>query len=149
MRIRPAQPQDIEQIIELCEAHAKYEAYNFQKKDKAEALFNYLFVDKASIHCLVVTNHFQLLGYATYMKQFSTWEVAHYLYLDCLFLLENARGKGIGQKMMNEIKAMAKKMECSWIEWQTPKFNEDAIRFYQRIGASSKSKERFCWEVSF
>lgn len=146
MIIRPAKPQDIEQIIELCEAHALYEDYFFIKTDKVKSLSNYLFNHQELVHCLVIVENTHLLGYVTFMKQFSTWEATCYLYLDCLFLDQKIRGKGIGKKIMNKVKEFAQENDCSWIEWQTPKSNEKAIHFYQKIGANSKSKERFYWK---
>ena len=147
MIIRAAAPQDMEQIIELCALHAEYEAYNFHETHNADALFNCLFVQQEVVHCLVVEENNQLLGYATYMKQFSTWEAGHYLYLDCLFLRAHARGRGIGRKLLHELQGIAQKKKCGWMEWQTPKSNENAIRFYKRIGAFSKTKERFSWKA--
>ena len=38
-------------------------------------------------------------------------------------------------------------MRCSHIQWQTPEFNKRAIKFYDRIGAQSKSKMRYFLDV--
>jgi GNAT superfamily N-acetyltransferase len=81
------------------------------------------------------------------MKQFSTWDTDFYIYMDCLFLTEESRGYGIGEKMMNVIKLEAKKLNCSLIQWQTPNFNTRAIKFYNRIGGISKTKERYFLKV--
>ena len=146
MEIRFAQKEDIEQIIELCEALAEYEKANYSKFGKAELLSNYLFGQDEILSCLVAVEQSRVVGYATFMKQFSTWEAKHYLYLDCLFLKPAIRGKGIGKKMMMKIKEIAAQKKCSWIEWQTPNFNDKAINFYHKIGAKSKLKERFFWD---
>ena len=145
MKIRHAQKGDIEQIIELCEAHAKYEKATYDKRGKASLLSDYLFNQNDVLDCLVVVENSEIVGYATFMKQFSTWNTGYYLYLDCLFLKASIRGKGIGEKMMTKIYEIAIQKKCSWIEWQTPDFNDGAINFYNKIGASSKSKERFYW----
>ena len=58
-------------------------------------------------------------------------------------MTEKARGFGTGEKLIDEIKAEARKLECDHIQWQTPDFNIRAIKFYDRIGATSKSKERY------
>ncbi|MBL4707385.1 MAG: hypothetical protein JKY48_02970 [Flavobacteriales bacterium] len=39
----------------------------------------------------------------------------------------------------------SKQLGASLIQWQTPDFNVDAIRFYKRRGATSKLKGRFFW----
>ncbi len=71
----------------------------------------------------------------------------YYLYLDCLYLSEKTRGKGIGAQIMNKIKVYAKSINCSEIQWQTPDFNKEAIDFYKKLGADSKTKERFNWKI--
>ena len=42
----------------------------------------------------------------------------------------------------------AKKLGIKEIKWQTPTFNTRAIKFYDRIGGKSKSKERYFFEVT-
>ncbi|MEP5913610.1 MAG: GNAT family N-acetyltransferase, partial [Flavobacteriaceae bacterium] len=81
------------------------------------------------------------------MKQFSTWDSDFYIYMDCLFMTEESRGFGIGEKLINKIKLEGVKNQCTHIQWQTPDFNKRAIKFYNRIGAESKSKERFFLKV--
>jgi GNAT superfamily N-acetyltransferase len=103
----------------------------------------HLFANAPTLYCLVVEIDAQLIGYATYMKQFSTWDSKFYVYMDCLFLNDLCRGLGIGEQLMHRIKIESVKLDCELIQWQTPDFNEGAIRFYNRIGASSKTKERF------
>ena len=104
---------------------------------------SHLFSEEPSLYCLIAEHENQLIGYATYMKQFSTWDCAYYIYMDCLFLSENARSFGIGVKLIDRIKIEGTKLACSHIQWQTPNFNIRAMKFYDRIGASSKSKERY------
>lgn len=145
MKIRFAKEADIEQIIDLCTAHAAYEKALYNKEGKAHLLLDYLFRQQEVLTCLVVLDQSDIVGYATCMKQFSTWEAEYYLYLDCLFLKEGIRGQGIGQQLMRKIKELAMQKKCSWIEWQTPSFNDKAIHFYKKIGARSASKERFFW----
>ena len=81
------------------------------------------------------------------MKQFSTWDANFYIYLDCLYLKENTRGKGLGKMIMEKIKEYGKSNNCNIIQWQTPDFNKKAITFYNKIGGKSKSKERFYLDI--
>jgi GNAT superfamily N-acetyltransferase len=37
----------------------------------------------------------------------------------------------------------ARRQQIDHLEWQTPAWNEDAIRFYRRQGASHANKVRF------
>jgi GNAT superfamily N-acetyltransferase len=64
------------------------------------------------------------------------------MYVDCLFLKENARGNGTGKQIMELIRAFSKEEDCSIIQWQTPNFNTGAIKF-TRLGAERKTKKDF------
>mgnify|MGYP000323580294 CR=1 FL=1 len=145
--IRFVKPSDIDELILLCKAHAQYEKAPFSIGDKKTSLKKHLFSKVPTLYCLVVELDSELIGYATYMKQFSTWDANFYLYMDCLFLNEESRGLGLGEVLMNRIKEEAIKLDCELIQWQTPIFNTGAIKFYRRIGAEDKTKERFFWET--
>lgn len=145
--IRLAEPKDLPEIVELCRQHALFERAEYDKSGKHELLKEHLFSDHPSLSCIVAQLDNSIVGYATFMKQFSTWDADFYLYMDCLFLTEDARGYGIGERLMNRIKEEARKLGCNMIQWQTPEFNERAMKFYRRIGAHSKTKERFFLEL--
>lgn len=147
MNIRFAKEKDVPQIIALCAAHASYEKTKFKSDNKQELLSKHLFHSSNAIKCLVVELHNEIVGYATFMKQFSTWDACFYLYLDCLYLKEKVRGKGLGFQIMERLKEYAKSENCEVIQWQTPSFNSDAIDFYHKIGANSKSKQRFFLDI--
>ncbi len=146
-KIRFAKKEDINQIIYLCEAHAHYEQAQYDRQDKVQQLNNDLFSDTPKLFCLVVESKNGLLGYATYMKQYSTWDACEYIYMDCLYIEEKARSLGIGEMVVRRIQEEGKKLNCKLIQWQTPDFNTRAIKFYDRIGATSKSKERFFLKI--
>ncbi len=141
--IRFAQEGDLAAMVQLCKAHADYEQCPYDVTGKAEALAQHIFSQQPALFCLVAEQENELIGYATYMKQYATWDAAFYIYMDCLFLTEAARGFGIGEQLVKRIQLEATKLNCSLIQWQTPNFNVRAIKFYKRIGASAKSKERF------
>ena len=81
------------------------------------------------------------------MKQFSTWDASFYVYMDCLYLEEAIRGLGVGKEFMKKIREYAIDNGCKEIQWQTPYFNKQALNFYNKLGAQSKTKERFFWKV--
>ena len=84
MKIRFAQKKDLPQIIDLCEEHAAYEKAEYNPKNKSELLSNSIFGQNPVLNCLVAENDNGIIGYATFMKQFSTWDANFYIYLDCL-----------------------------------------------------------------
>jgi len=147
MKIRFAEEKDLTSIIELCKAHAQYERSSFKEENKKELLSKYILNPDSNIKCLIAESDTEIIGYATFFKQFSTWDVGYYIYVDCLFLKDSARGKGTGKQIMELIRVFSKEEGCSVIQWQTPNFNTRAIKFYSQLGAERKSKERFFWKV--
>jgi len=151
--IRFATPADIPDILQLCGLHAEFEQAGlnsaaFQSQSNQKAIGEMLFGLTPVIWCLVVEIDGRSVGYATYARQYSTWLAKSYLYLDCLFLNESARGSGTGKRMMERVAQEAHKLGCEHIEWQTPELNLEAIGFYRRLGATDKPKQRFSWPVN-
>lgn len=146
-KIRFAHKSDLDALVNLCKLHAIFEESEYDVLGKKELLDKHMFSHNPSLFCLVVEKAYNLIGYATYMKQFSTWDADHYIYMDCLFMTEESRGFGLGEKLIHQIKVEAKKLDCSVIQWQTPNFNKRAMKFYERIGAFGKSKERYFLKV--
>ena len=140
--IRKALPSDIDEIIVLCAEHSEYEKASYSSEGKAEKLASFLFNDHPRIFCLLAESGKEILGFATYLFEFSTWDAAFYTHMDCLYLRPHARGFGMGEQLIKEIAKATKQNGCKQIQWQTPVFNERAIRFYHRIGATSKEKLR-------
>ncbi len=146
--IRFARKEDLSALVHLCELHAIYEQAEYNPEGKETQLEHHLFSESPTLFCLVVEQDDDLIGYATFMKQFSTWDAAFYIYMDCLFMTETSRGFGIGEQLVERIKAEGTKLGCTLIQWQTPDFNTRAIKFYDRIGGVSKSKERYFLEIN-
>jgi len=142
-QIRTAVPSDIAEIIKLCAEHSEYEKAHYEPMGKAEKLAKMLFCENPKLHCLIAESSSGILGYASFSHECSTWDADYYTHMDCLFLREQYRGFGIGEALVNEVVIQSKLNNAHHIEWQTPVFNERGIKFYNRIGATSKEKQRF------
>ena len=141
--IRDCQPKDLNAVVQLCQKHADYERAPFNPIGKEDGLKNAFFAEQPKLFCLVVDVDETIVGYASYTFDFSTWDAATFMYMDCLFLKEETRGFGIGEALIEKLKQIAIAENCINIQWQTPKFNERAIKFYHRIGGTAKEKVRF------
>jgi GNAT superfamily N-acetyltransferase len=141
--IRDCQLNDLDSLIKLCAKHADFEKATFQAKEKKERLSNALFKKDAPLKCWIVEMGGEAVGYVTYTFDYSTWDAAYFLYLDCLYLNENCRGFGVGEEIIKKLVGEAKRNNCANMQWQTPSFNERAIKFYHRVGGVSKEKKRF------
>lgn len=140
--IRCIEREDLPEMLRMCEAHAAYEQLPFHLTDQLCRLEEDLFSDRPKLYGLVAADE-ELLGYSTYMLQYSTWEAREYLYMDCLFVKEEARSRGIGRQLLEQVTSEARRLGCTEVQWHTPAFNTRAMQFYAWQGAYSKSKERF------
>ena len=67
--------------------------------------------------------------------------------MDCLYLAEEARGHGLGAALMEGVSDLARELGVDQVQWQTPDWNEGAVRFYDRLGATRKEKQRYSLAV--
>lgn len=146
-KIRAVQAQDLPTLVELCRKHAEYEQAIYDSINKEKLLAEALFAESPILFCQVVESNQQLVGYASYTFDYSTWDAGIFLYLDCLYLEPECRGLGIGEEIMQKLKEIAQQNACVNIQWQTPDFNTRAIGFYERIGGVGKNKVRFVWDL--
>ncbi|GAA3391048.1 GNAT family N-acetyltransferase [Streptomyces roseoviridis] len=147
--VRPARPGDLDRVAELAAEHAAYEKAAPPPPDLAARLHRLLFEPAAPrLRCLVAElPDGTLAGYATCAPELSTWDAAEYLHMDCLYLTEPARGHGLGPLLMAAVREEARALGLPFVQWQTPTWNEGAIRFYDRLGATAKEKRRYTWPV--
>ncbi len=144
-KIRSCEERDLEALISLCEAHAHYEKSHYDPSGKHENLRKAIFDDK-KLNVWIIEIEGKPEGFTSFTFDFSTWDAAPFLYMDCLYLSENCRSKGIGGEIMRKIRAVARENNCLNIQWQTPEFNARAIKFYVGLGSTGKQKMRFFLE---
>lgn len=145
--IRQAASKDLKALVALCAKHAEYEQAQYDSVGKEVLLESAIFADNPRLHAYVIDYLGYIAGYFTFTFDFSTWEAQTFLYLDCLYLEPEYRGLRIGEKIFERLCEIAEANNCIHIQWQTPAFNERAIKFYERIGAKGMDKKRFVMDV--
>lgn len=83
------------------------------------------------------------VGYASVTLDWATLSARRFAHLDCLYLQPTARGQGGGQALMYAVQLFAQSQGCTNLQWQTPVWNQLAIRFYDRLGATGVTKQRY------
>ena len=146
--IRDFQESDLDDLMVLCGKHAFYEQVDYDPAGKGVLLKAELLSASPSLYCWMIAVNGNIVGYTTFTFDFSTWDAQHFLYLDCIYVEENFRGYGIGAEIIRRLIDVAKKEGCVSVQWQTPVFNENAIRFYERMGGKALDKKRFSMSVS-
>jgi GNAT superfamily N-acetyltransferase len=145
--IRQAGPEDANAVTKLCRAHAEYEKAEIVWSDHKQRLHDELQHKNSALRIFLAQSDEETIGYASVTVDFATWTAKPFLHMDCLFVKEEYRNKGIGQMLMSHIAEYAKQAAITEIQWQTPEWNTNAARFYIGVGATQKLKRRFSWSV--
>jgi len=141
--IRHCAPGDVPALVQLCAKHAAHERACYSSDDKVRRLTAAIFGSTPALHCYVIEFEQRMVGYFSFTFDFSTWEARRFLYLDCLYLDVEYRRLGIGREVFNILVDRGLEMQCVSIQWQTPVFNENAIKFYSKVGGVAKEKMRY------
>ena len=143
INIRGAMKEDVDEIVTICSEHAEYEGVNYISEGKAQRLSQSLFSEPPKLYCLIAEHNNKIVGYSTFMYEYSTWDAEFYIHMDCLYVREEFRGHGIGRQLIKEIAKHSRLKGFQIIQWQTPSSNTRAIQFYKKLGANSLEKHRF------
>ncbi len=142
--IRPAAGADLPQVAALAADHAAYERADRPPAGLPDRLAALISGPTPRLHLLVAdTGGGKLVGYASCAPELSTWQGREYLHLDCLYLDEAYRGLGLGARLIGAAGELAGRLGLGELQWNTPDWNTDAIRFYRRLGATDRAKLRF------
>ena len=76
-----------------------------------------------------------IVGIALYYMAYSTWK-GKMLFLEDLIVTERYRRSGIGKMLFDAVAREAKEVGAKRFRWQVLEWNEPAIAFYKKIGAS-------------
>lgn len=135
-----AAEQHADDLLELIREHAAYEQAT--AGITREELLR-LLTERHVPVCLFVAQGDRLQGYAALTFDHSLWRARRFAHLDCLFVRASDRGKGTGARLFAHVVDEARASGADRLEWQTPDWNRDAIRFYERQGGVWQSKARF------
>lgn len=89
------------------------------------------------VHALVAESSGQLLGLAHFLFHRSTTSIGPNCYLQDLFTVEAARGKGVGRALVDQVYCAAAGAGAQRVYWQTHETNTQAMRLYDKIAEKS------------
>jgi GNAT superfamily N-acetyltransferase len=89
------------------------------------------------VFCLVAEDPAgEVVGFAVWFFNFSTWLGVHGVYLEDLFVRPEARGGGYGRALLTELARIAVRNGCGRLEWAVLDWNAPAQGFYRALGAA-------------
>jgi GNAT superfamily N-acetyltransferase len=126
--IRPAVPADVPRILALIADLAEYERSLDQVVTTEDDLRAALFAARPALFAHVAVVGGEVVGFALWFLNFSTWLGQHGIYLEDLYVTPEMRGRGCVQRGYGRL------------EWWVLDWNEPAIGFYRSIGAEPMSE---------
>jgi GNAT superfamily N-acetyltransferase len=141
--IRRATHRDTHQLWQLMRELAVFERYidRFHVTEEMVSRQGF-YKEPPDFHALVAENiHTKELGAMVVYYFIPFTAIAKpTLFIKEFYVSESLRGKGIGKHMFNAVKQEAKAANCGNIQWKVAPWNKDAIRFYEREGATQNSE---------
>ena len=134
--IRQAEEEDVPEILELIKALAEFENLSELVVATEELLKITLFGINSPAEVQIAYDKNNTLGFALYFRSFSTFLGRPGIYLEDLYVRENARGKGVGEALLRRLAQRTREIGGGRLEWAVLNWNEPAIGFYQKMGAA-------------
>ncbi len=129
--IREAHVDDCPRILELIHQLARYENAQQEVTISLEELQRTGFGTQPVWKAFVAQSQGTLVAFALYYTRFSTWKGCR-LYLEDLYVTEEARSSGVGTLLFDRIVREAIDKKYKGIAWQVLDWNTPAINFYKK-----------------
>ena len=144
MQIRHTRPGDEADLAFLLEDHERHYGYPSPPGSGNEGA---AFLTKGGTLCLVADDDGTLVGFAILNPYFPGPRLTHGLFLKELYVAASARSKGVGEKLIEGIRALAKERGDTRVIWTTGEQNEGSQRFYDRLGMRREKKVYFVMDT--
>ena len=135
LTIRPALPRDLPQVLTFIRELAVYEHLEHEvvatEADLKMALFGPRPYAEVVFACLDGVP----VGFALFFHNFSTFLGRPGIYLEDLFVRPEARGAGVGKRLLAWLARTALERGCGRLDWAVLNWNEPSIGFYRSLGA--------------
>ena len=143
-RIEPARVEDCGVLLQLVRGLAEYEKLAHLVVGSEAQLRHELFGERPVIEAVIGWEHARPVAFALYFHNFSTFLARRGLYLEDLFVIPAARGRGFGKALMRHVARIAVERGCGRFEWSVLEWNQPSIDFYKALGADVLPDWRIC-----
>jgi GNAT superfamily N-acetyltransferase len=137
--LRFAQEEDVGTILFFIQELAKYEKMENEVFATEQLLHTSLFLEHAA-EVLLAEFEGKTVGYALFLKNYSAFLGRTGIYLEDLYLVPEARNKGLGKKILAFLAHMAVERNYGRVEWLCLDWNEPSRKFYDKLGAKTNDE---------
>jgi len=134
---RFATAADVPVILAMIRELAEYERLSHEVVADEGMLQESLFGDRRVAEVIIAEEHGEALAFALFFHNFSTFAGRPGIYLEDIYVRPRARGRGIGTALLVLLAKIAVERGCGRIEWSVLDWNEPAIGFYRKLGATA------------
>src|SRR3954470_22811770 len=142
--IREAAPADVPAMVKLVYELADYERSVDECHLTDEQLHAALFAPAPALFGHVAELDGEVVGFALWFLNFSTWRGVHGIYLEDLYVRPAARGGGYGKALLAELARICQERGYARLDWSVldrPELTPSRA-FYRAIGAEPQPE----WE---
>lgn len=144
LTIRPARPDDVASIMAMIRELAVFEKLEHLVVADEAMLHAEMFGAKPGVEGIIGEEAGEVVSYALFFHNFSTFLCKKGLYLEDLYVKQNRRGAGYGKQMLAALAKIAVERQCGRFEWSVLDWNVNAIKFYEQMGADVLPDWRVC-----
>lgn len=131
--LRPAQPADVDLIVQLIHELADYE--RTQAAATVENISDALFGSPPKVFCEIAEADGKPVGFGLWFYTFSTFQGRAGIFLEDLYVRPEARGAGVGGTLLRHLAQRCLDDGLGRLSWQVLDWNKQAIEFYLGLGA--------------
>lgn len=135
LTIRPAGRDDVPLVLQFIRDLARYERLEHEVTASEAELTEALFGERRYAEVVFACDGGAPVGFALFFHNFSTFKGRPGIYLEDLYVRPEARGRGIGKRLLAHLARTAVERRCARLEWAVLDWNEPSIAFYRSLGA--------------
>jgi GNAT superfamily N-acetyltransferase len=144
LKIRPAEERDVDAIFDLIRGLAEYEKLSDRVMGNSELLRLHLFGERPYAEAIVAELGDRAIGFALFFHNYSTFLTQPGLYIEDVFVRLEYRRQGVGKALLGAVAKIAVDRGCGRLEWSVLEWNQNAIEFYQSLGATVLPDWKIC-----
>ena len=133
--IREATEADVPLILQFIRGLAEYEKLAHKVVATEDLVRRTLFGPRRYAEVIIAEDEGRPIGFALFFHNYSTFLARPGIYLEDLFVIPEARGRGYGKALLARLAQIARERDCGRVEWACLDWNEPSIKFYEGLGA--------------
>ena len=130
--LRKLEKNDFEAWLKLWKLYLEFYRHPFDAEVTQFSFDRFIYAN-GDMHCAVVEEAGQAVGFVHYIFHPSTWSKGYYCYLQDLYVLQDQRSQGLARQLIEYVYECAQARNCSRVYWLTHESNGRAMALYDKV----------------